>query len=203
MGALPSASQMEPMANVTAVLVLQSMPPFNTLAASVNASVVDVGHSAVVAGTRQTPSLLPLEHAVQYMVLARLRRAPALGSSTRTVTVTSRVDTWQVSHVRWHAACFAHCALFAAIAAAVGAKLALPPGAKRGVWAMTPFAVLPTPPSLALFHTRCSSVQGLLMHLEFAVVASAHGNSLAQSTGVPSASLPESLQVSELVTLFT
>ena len=41
------------------------------------------------------------------------------------------------------------------------------------------------------------------MHSEFAVVASLHGNSLAQSTGVPSASLPESLQVSELVTLFT
>eukprot|EP00964_Phaeocystis_antarctica_P137963 scaffold102581_cov57-Phaeocystis_antarctica.AAC.2 len=143
-GSLPSASQTAPMANsvlVTAPIVRRQSGAF-VLASSVNASVVDVGHSAAVAsGTRHSPSLLPLEHAVQYMVLARLRRAPALGSSTRTVTVTSRVDTWQVSHVRWQAACFAHCTLFAAIAAAVGAKLALPPGAKRGIWAVAP----PTP----------------------------------------------------------
>ena len=50
---------------------------------------------------------------------------------------------------------------------------------------------------------RCCSVQGLLMHLEFVVVALSHGNSAAQSTTVPSSSLPESLQVSVLVAEFT
>ena len=39
------------------------------LAASVSAGVVDAGHSAAGSGTRQTPSLLPLEHAVQTTVV--------------------------------------------------------------------------------------------------------------------------------------
>ena len=95
------------------------------------------------------------------------------------------MDTWQVSHVRAHAACFAHLAASIVVNEVPGG------------------ALLPILACLISFHWRCASVQGLLMHLELALVASDHGNSAAQSTYVPSASLAESVHVSELVTLFT